>query len=89
MIKITKFQPKANDAIFLAYSAKSKAYRVLNRWNRVIGKSFDVTFDENYVQNSGPNHVIAHIMESDAPTPGCPNTQVIHEFNFETLFGPS
>ena len=42
--QLTKFQPKADEAIFLRYSAKSKAYRVLNRRTRVLEESFDVTF---------------------------------------------
>ena len=87
--QLTKFQPKADEAIFLGYSSKSKAYRVLNRRTRVIEESFDVTFDDNFIQNSSPTHVITHIMESDAPTPGCPNSQTILEVDFETLFGLS
>ena len=27
-------------------------------------------------------------MEFDAPSPGCPNPQIIHEFDFKTLFEP-
>ena len=87
--RLTKFQPKADEAIFLGYSTKSKAYRVLNRRTQVIEESFDVTFDDNFVRNSGPTHVTTHIIESDAPPPECPNIQVIHEVEFETLFGPS
>ena len=87
--QLTKFQPKSNEAIFHGYSAKSKAYRVLNRCTRVIEESFDVPFDENFVRDSVPTHVTTHIMESDASAPECPNQQKIFEVDFETLFGPS
>ena len=83
--QLTKFQPKADEAIFLGYSSKSKAYRVLNRRTRVLEESFDVTFDDNFVRNSGPTHVTTHIMESDAPSPGSPNSQIIYKVDSESL----
>lgn len=47
----TKFNPKSVEAIFVGYSAKSKVYRVLNRLIHVIEECFDITFDDNFVQN--------------------------------------
>ena len=87
--QLTKFQPKADEAILLGYSLKSKAYRVLKWRTRLLEESFDVTFDDNFVRNSGPTHITTQIMESDAPLPGCMNPQTILEVDFETLFGPS
>lgn len=69
--QLTKFQPKADEAIFLGYSAKSKAYRVFNWRTRVLEESFEVTFHDNFIRNSGQTHVRTHIMESDAPRSGC------------------
>ena len=47
--QVTKFQPKANEAIFVWYSVKSKIYRVLNGRIRVMEESFDITFDDNFI----------------------------------------
>ena len=86
--QLTKFQPKAEESIFLEYSSKSKADRVLNRQTCEIEESFDVIFNDIFVQNSSPTHVTTHIMESDAPPDGSPNSQIIHEADFESLFEP-
>lgn len=85
--QFTKFQPKSDEVIFLGYSSKSKAYWVFKHLTRVIEKGFDITFDDNFIQNSKPSHVTTHIMESDVTPPGSPNRQVIYEVDFESLLG--
>ena len=41
-----KFDPKADEDIFLGYSLTSKAYRVYNKWTLTIEESIHVAFDE-------------------------------------------
>jgi len=41
-----KFDPKADEGIFLGYSLHSHAYRVYNRRTMVVEESMHVTFDE-------------------------------------------
>jgi len=41
-----KFDPKADDGIFLGYSLNSHAYRVYNRRTMVVEESIHVAFDE-------------------------------------------
>lgn len=60
--QLTTSQPKSNEAIFIGYSSKSKAFRVLNRQTRVIEQSFELTFDDHYIRTTKPIHVTTHIM---------------------------
>ncbi|GJX73189.1 retrovirus-related pol polyprotein from transposon TNT 1-94 [Tanacetum coccineum] len=43
---LTKFDPKSYEGIFLGYSQNSKAYIILNKHNRKVEESLNVTFDE-------------------------------------------
>ena len=43
-----KFDPKADEGIFIGYSIISKAFRVYNKRRECIEESMDVTFDESY-----------------------------------------
>lgn len=85
--QLAKFQPKANKAIFLGYSTKSKDARVLNPCTRVIKEMFDITFVDNFVFQSEPVHITMHVMEFDAPPPDSSNRQIIYEVDFQSLFG--
>nr|GEU29047.1 hypothetical protein [Tanacetum cinerariifolium] len=44
--RLTKFDPKSYEGVFLGYSQNSKAYIILNKHNMKIEESFGVTFDE-------------------------------------------
>lgn len=41
-----KFNPKADEAVFIGYSSSSKAYRVYNKRIKSVVESVNVTFDE-------------------------------------------
>ncbi|GKD25806.1 retrovirus-related pol polyprotein from transposon TNT 1-94 [Tanacetum coccineum] len=41
-----KLEPKANIGIFIGYSAVKKAYRIYNKWTRLIMETIHVKFDE-------------------------------------------
>ncbi|GJT35894.1 retrovirus-related pol polyprotein from transposon TNT 1-94 [Tanacetum coccineum] len=43
---LTKFDPKSYEGVFLGYSQNSKAYIILNKHNRKVKVSLNVTFDE-------------------------------------------
>ncbi|KAI3702326.1 hypothetical protein L6452_28060 [Arctium lappa] len=49
-----KFDPKADDGIFLGYSSISKAYRVFNKRRQSVEETIHVTFDEARSANSKP-----------------------------------
>jgi len=49
-----KFDPKADEGIFLGYSSTSKAYRVYNKRTLTIEESIHVAFDEN-IDNHAAN----------------------------------
>jgi len=55
-----KFDPKADEGIFLGYSSTSKAYRVYNKRTLTIEESIHVAFDENIdnhaANSSGPRN---------------------------------
>ena len=86
--QLNKFQPNADEAIFLGYSLRSKAFRVLNRRTQVIEENIDVSFEDHYIRNTEYKHVTTHIMESDAPPPGSPDIQVIYDVDIADLFCP-
>ena len=46
-----KFDPKADEGIFVGYSDRSKAYRIFNKRTNIIEESMHVSFDENFVKN--------------------------------------
>ncbi|KAI3758596.1 hypothetical protein L6452_06163 [Arctium lappa] len=52
--QLGKFDPKADDGIFLGYSSISKAYRVFNKRRQTIEETIHVTFDETRSANSKP-----------------------------------
>ena len=83
-----KFQPNADEAIFLGYSMRSKACRVLNHRTRIVEESSDISFDDKFCRLSTPAHITTYILQVDAPAPGSPNPQVIHDMDFDCLFGP-
>lgn len=86
--QLIKFQPKSNESILLGYFAKSKSYHILNYHTHVIEESSDKTFDNNFIRFLERTHFRTHINEFDAPPPGSPYPQVIHEVDFESLFTP-
>ena len=47
-----KFDPKADDGIFLGYSSISKDFRVFNKRRQTVEKMIHVTFDESRLANS-------------------------------------
>ncbi|KAI3747124.1 hypothetical protein L6452_09571 [Arctium lappa] len=49
-----KFDPKADEGIFLGYSSISKAYRVFNKRRQTVDETIHVTFDESRSANSKP-----------------------------------
>ncbi|KAI3697733.1 hypothetical protein L6452_30830 [Arctium lappa] len=52
--QLGKFDPKADDGIFLGYSSISKAYRVFNKRRQSVEETIHFTFDENRLTNSKP-----------------------------------
>ena len=44
-----KFDPRGDDAIFLGYSSRSKAYKVYNQRTNKVEESIHVVFDESSV----------------------------------------
>ncbi|KAI3667170.1 hypothetical protein L6452_42219 [Arctium lappa] len=52
--QLGKFDPKADDGIFLGYSSISKAYRVFNKRRQTVEETIHVTFDETRSANSKP-----------------------------------
>ncbi|KAI3685762.1 hypothetical protein L6452_35020 [Arctium lappa] len=52
--QLRKFDPKADDGIFLGYSSISKAYRVFNKRRQSVEETSHVTFDETRSANSKP-----------------------------------
>ncbi|KAI3493168.1 hypothetical protein L1887_42158 [Cichorium endivia] len=81
-----KFAPKSDEAIFMGYSSKSVAYRVLNKRTRVIEESFDIEFDDQY-QWRKKNQDILYVMENDVPVGHRPIHTV--EVDYDLLFDPS
>ena len=81
-----KFEPKADEAIFLGYSLNKVAYRVLNRRTRVIEESFDISFDDLKIRKPVDNSSVTFILESDIPEGYGP--VVINEVDYDSLFGP-
>ncbi|KAI3770893.1 hypothetical protein L6452_02041 [Arctium lappa] len=49
-----KFDPKADDGIFLGYSSILKVYRVFNKRRQYVEETIHVTFDETRSANSKP-----------------------------------
>ncbi|KAL4570004.1 hypothetical protein LXL04_025653 [Taraxacum kok-saghyz] len=82
-----KFEPKADEAIFLGYSTNKKAYRVLNRRTRVIEESFDISFDDFHIRKPTVSTSVTFILESDIPEGYGP--VAIPEIDYDTLFGPT
>ncbi|KAI3503824.1 hypothetical protein L1887_32277 [Cichorium endivia] len=80
-----KFVPKSDEAIFMGYSSKSVAYRVLNRRTRVIEESFDVEFDDQYYWRK-KNQGIIYVMENDVPVGHRPIHTI--EVDYDLLFDP-
>ncbi|KAI3510751.1 hypothetical protein L1887_17885 [Cichorium endivia] len=80
-----KFAPKSDEAIFMRYSSKSVAYRVLNKRTRVIEESFDIEFDDQY-QWRKKNQDILYVMENDVPVGHRPIHTV--EIDYDLLFDP-
>ncbi|KAI3745848.1 hypothetical protein L6452_08259 [Arctium lappa] len=52
--QLGKFDPKADDGIFLGYSSISKTYRVFNKRRQSVEETIHVTFDETRSANSKP-----------------------------------
>ncbi|KAI3697266.1 hypothetical protein L6452_30160 [Arctium lappa] len=49
---LSKFQPKADEGIFIGYSLQSKAYRVYNTRTKMVIESANVIFDESKTRTS-------------------------------------
>ncbi|PKA54068.1 Retrovirus-related Pol polyprotein from transposon TNT 1-94 [Apostasia shenzhenica] len=54
-----KFDPKADEAIFLGYSLTSKAYRVYNTRTMLVEESIHVQFDESNKEAHPPEQIIS------------------------------
>uniref|UniRef100_A0ACB8FR04 Uncharacterized protein n=1 Tax=Sphaerodactylus townsendi TaxID=933632 RepID=A0ACB8FR04_9SAUR len=54
----SKFEPRAKKAIFLGYSAQSKAYRLMNADTQEIMISRSVQFEENEMAMSPEGHTM-------------------------------
>ncbi|KAI3771062.1 hypothetical protein L6452_02215 [Arctium lappa] len=52
---LSKFQPKADEGIFIGYSLQSNAYRVYNTRTKTVIESANVTFDERQTRTSEQN----------------------------------
>jgi len=64
-----KFDPKADEGIFLGYSSTSKAYRVYNKRTLTIEESIHVAFDENidnHAANSSSSRNSAELNDTSA-----------------------
>ncbi|KAK2363148.1 cysteine-rich RECEPTOR kinase [Trifolium repens] len=53
-----KFDPKADEGIFLGYSLSSKAYRVYNKRLQIVEESVHVNFDETLPEENGKGDFI-------------------------------
>ncbi|WJX12869.1 hypothetical protein P8452_03321 [Trifolium repens] len=53
-----KFDPKADEGIFLGYSLSSKAYRVYNKRLQIVEESVHVNFDETFPEENGKGDFI-------------------------------
>ncbi|WJX13359.1 hypothetical protein P8452_03755 [Trifolium repens] len=53
-----KFDPKADEGIFLGYSLSSKAYRVYNKRLQIVEESVHVNFDETFPKENGKGDFI-------------------------------
>ena len=51
-----KFDPKADEAYFLGYSTRSKAYRVFNKRSLCVEESVHINFDETNSSKEGDLH---------------------------------
>ncbi|KAI3691358.1 hypothetical protein L2E82_49702 [Cichorium intybus] len=80
-----KFVPKSDEAIFMGYSSKSVAYRVLNRRTHVIEESFDIEFDDQYLWRKQAQGIL-YVMEANIPV-GHQPIQTI-EIDYDLLFDP-
>ena len=55
-VRLSKFEPRAQEGIFVGYATNSHAYRVLNKSTGLIEETSNVEFDENngsQVEQSG------------------------------------
>ena len=68
-----KFDPKADEGIFVGYSERSKAYRVLNKRTNIIEETLHVSFDKNYTSTDDD----FEINKINQPS-------IVNENNFET-----
>lgn len=84
--KLNKFAPKSDKGIFLSYSTKKVAYRVLIRRTRLIIEIFDVKFDDSHIRDAPPSTETTAIMECDIPASSGPLNLV--EVNYDDLFDP-
>ncbi|PKA62339.1 putative mitochondrial protein [Apostasia shenzhenica] len=55
---LKKFNPKANEAIFLGYSLTNKAYRVYNTRTMLVDESIHVQFEWKYKEAHPPEQII-------------------------------
>nr|GEX87263.1 reverse transcriptase domain-containing protein [Tanacetum cinerariifolium] len=68
---LDKMKEKGDECIFVGYSTRSRAYRVLNKRTRVIMESIHVNFDEL------PQLASDHL--SSDPAPECQSTALNHD----------
>ena len=65
-----KFDPQADEGIFLGYSQTSKAYRIYNKRTKTIEESVHVKFDESFTENlnktpSKVDDILDEVVESE------------------------
>ncbi|KAK2403095.1 putative mitochondrial protein [Trifolium repens] len=59
-----KFDPKADEGIFLGYSLSSKAYRVYNKRLQIVEESVHVNFDETLPEENGKGDFIGTCVDT-------------------------
>ncbi|WCJ31588.1 Retrovirus-related Pol polyprotein from transposon RE1 [Euphorbia peplus] len=65
---LSKFDSKADEAIFLGYSTHSKAYRVFNKRTQTLDESVHVQFDEtNPADSRAPDEDVVQAPEVTSP----------------------
>ena len=84
-----KFDPKADEGIFMGYSLISKAFRVYNKRRECIDETIDVTFDEAYEELSTEpkEYESLEFNESHSPREDnlCPNpVENLHNFSSDS-----
>ncbi|KAL4578457.1 hypothetical protein LXL04_014580 [Taraxacum kok-saghyz] len=75
-----KFDPKADEGIFLGYSLHAKAFRIINKRTRVIEESYYITFDDRYLKQYKENSFTFESIFPDNITDSTPVTSFDEDF---------